>query len=301
MFFEGWSMQHARGAYAGHPFHPANNVNGIRGDVDGDGNALEIFTLDNPATFAVQKAYVRKVVETVNDLDNVLYEVSNETLRSSTEWQFRLIRFVREQEKRSGIKHPIGMTYQYRGGVNKTLFDSPADWISPNDKGGYRDDPPPTDGRKVILNDTDHLWGIGGTPDWVWKSFLRGYNVLFMDPYDGLTFGPGDPTKWEPIREALGQTRAWSERIDLATMTPQPALASTGYCLASLSEEPALLVYAPTSEAVKIDLREIDRPLNAEWFDPGSGQVTPLPVAPGADWLELAAPTQGPWLIHLRA
>ena len=208
---------------------------------------------------------------------------------------------MREQEKRSGIKHPIGMTYQYKGGVNKTLFDSPADWISPNDKGGYRDDPPPTDGRKVILNDTDHLWGIGGTPDWVWKSFLRGYNVLFMDPYDGLTFGPGDPTKWEPIREALGQTRAWSERIDLATMTPQPALASTGYCLASLSEEPALLVYAPTSEAVKIDLREIDRPLNAEWFDPASGQVTPLPVAPGADWLELAAPTQGPWLIHLRA
>lgn len=38
--------------------------------------------------------------------------------------------------------------------------------------------------RKVILVDTDHLWGVGGSPAWVWKSFLRGHNPIFMDPYD---------------------------------------------------------------------------------------------------------------------
>ena len=47
----------------------------------------------------------------------------------------------------------------------------------------YRHNPPTADGRKVILTDTDHLWGIGGDVPWVWKSFLRGLNPLFMDPY----------------------------------------------------------------------------------------------------------------------
>ena len=35
----------------------------------------------------------------------------------------------------------------------------------------YRQDPPPADGRKVSFPDTDHLWGHGGNPNWVWKCF----------------------------------------------------------------------------------------------------------------------------------
>jgi len=45
------------------------------------------------------------------------------------------------------------------------LFSSSADWISPNpdaEKLNYRTNPPAADARKVILTDTDHLWGIGG-------------------------------------------------------------------------------------------------------------------------------------------
>ena len=51
------------------------------------------------------------------------------------------------------------MTFQYKAGSNKALFDGPADWISPNGEGGYSDDPPVNDGRKVVLSDTDHLRG----------------------------------------------------------------------------------------------------------------------------------------------
>jgi hypothetical protein len=35
---------------------------------------------------AIQEAYVKKVIDTVNDLDNVLYEISNESRGSSDEW-----------------------------------------------------------------------------------------------------------------------------------------------------------------------------------------------------------------------
>ena len=38
----------------------------------------------------------------------------------------------------------------------------------------------------------------------MWKSFLRGLNPIFMDPYDGVTFGAGEPSKWEPLRRRPG-------------------------------------------------------------------------------------------------
>ena len=59
----------------GHPFHAANNVNGIgiTSIVD-----YQVLPLD-PRVQALQEAYIRKVVDTVHDLPNVLYEVANES------------------------------------------------------------------------------------------------------------------------------------------------------------------------------------------------------------------------------
>src|SRR4030095_2410155 len=58
-----------------HLFNPANNVQRINGDTNGDGHGAEAYDLSVPAITALQEAYVRKVVDTVNDLDNVLYEI----------------------------------------------------------------------------------------------------------------------------------------------------------------------------------------------------------------------------------
>jgi hypothetical protein len=43
-------------------------------------------------------------------------------------------------------------------------------WFNIQDRGASN--PPLNDGRKIIINDTDHLWGIGVDHQWVWKSFL---------------------------------------------------------------------------------------------------------------------------------
>ncbi len=78
MLFEGWGVQFAPRGWESHPFHRNNNINAIDGDLNGDGKGLEVYTLDDPAITALQKAYIRKVIDTVNDLDNVLYEISSE-------------------------------------------------------------------------------------------------------------------------------------------------------------------------------------------------------------------------------
>ncbi len=299
MLFEGWGLQFSPDGWRNHPMHPENNINGIDGDLDGDGKGLEVHSGRSEEITKLQQAYVRKVIDTVNDLDNVLYEISNENHPSSTEWQYGMIRFIKQYEKSKPEQHPVGMTFQYKGGSNETLMKSPADWISPNSEGGYRDDPPVGEGTKVIVTDTDHLWGIGGNSTWVWKSFLRGLNPIFMDPYDGAVLSNGfGKDKSEPIRKALGQVLTWSRRVDLATMTPRPELASSKYCLTNPGVE--YLVLLPKGDR-KLRLSLPAGRFKLTWFDTVTGTELEREAFSDKEGEKvLEAPFDGDVLLHLR-
>ena len=291
MLFEGWGVQFAPAAWDGHPFNSANNTSGINGDANTDGKGLEIHSLANPAITRIQQAYVKKAIDTVNDLDNVLYEISNENHPPSTKWQYHMIRFIKTYEKTKPKQHPVGMTFQYRGGRNRTLLDSPADWISPNHEGGYRDDPPPADGSKVVISDTDHLWGIGGNQAWVWKSFTRGLNPIFMDPYDGVVLAKRFDPQWEPVRRAMGYTLRLAKRANLAAMTPRGDLTSTKYCLADPGRE--YLVYAPDGGKATVNLAAATSEMTVEWFDPTTGKPIEADKTSGGARRQFTAPFEG--------
>ena len=301
MLFEGWGLQHLPQAWTSHPFHPSNNVQGLDGDADGDGRGLLTHTLKLPAVTRLQEAYVREVINTVNDLDNVLYEIINESGASSIPWQYHLIRFIKEYQQGKPQLHPVGMTFPYardakQRGTNARLFASPADWISPNpdaaDGYNYRTNPPPADGSKVILSDTDHLWGIGGNPDWVWKSFVRGHHPIFMDPYDNRVLGKAKPESWDPVRASLGQTRRLAERLELAALTPRADLASSRYCLADTGRQ--YVVYLPEGGQVEVDLSAATEPLAVEWITPVDGKREAGKPAAGGGKHTLQAPFRGP-------
>lgn len=284
MLFEGWGLQFSDKAFENHPFHPENNINGINGDANGDGSGVEIHTLGDPEITAIQEIYVDKVIETINKYDNVLYEISNENHPPSTSWQYHMIQFIKDTERDLPKQHPVGMTFQYKGGSNQDLFESPADWISPNPEGGYNGDPPPGDGRKVIITDTDHLWGIGGNYQWVWKSFLRGLNPIFMDPYDTKVLKRTyDPAWVEPLRRSMGYTLELAERMNLIQMIPEPELSTTGYCLAAKGNE--YLVYSPEGREWTLDLNGVTNSFKSEWIDPKSGETQEGPVVQGGGFV----------------
>jgi hypothetical protein len=270
MLFEGWGMQFVDDALKYHPFNRENNINGVHGDQNGDGKGLEIHELVIPEITEIQEEYVKKVIDTINEFDNVLYEISNENHPESTEWQYHMIKFIHDFEKDKPKQHPVGMTFQYKGGSNQTLFDSPADWISPNHEDGYRDNPPAADGKKVILNDTDHLWGIGGNRAWVWKSVCRGMNPIFMDPYDGVVLGKKFDPQWESIRQNLGYARQILERLNVTDMVPHDDLVSSGYCLAAPGSK--YLVYLPQGSEVNIDLTGHEGRFRVRWLNPENGE-----------------------------
>lgn len=302
MLFEGHCLQFADEGREFHPFHPDNNINGV-----GWKNWKEYYALGNPKILQLQEAYVRKVIDTVNDLDNVLYEICNEAGSYSTEWQYHMIRFVKSYEAKKRKQHPVGMTFQYQGGTNENLFNSPADWISPNPEGGYRDDPPPNDGRKVVLNDTDHLWGEGGNPRWVWKTFTRGHHPLFMDRIVALT---AKTVTWagrkaedipgaEEIRKAMGVTRGIAERVDLSSMLPLPALASSRYCLASPGKQ--YVVFVPGGGEVTVNLSGAKGKFQVEWVHPVEGAIQGSGVVEGSAQQTLKAPFAGDAVLLLTA
>lgn len=306
MFFEGWTIGNKRDRFKYHPFHRDNNVNGIDGDPNRDDRGREVHSLEIPAITKLQEAYIRRVIETVGDLDNVLYEIANESGNYSTEWQYHLIRFVKAVEANRPKQHPVGMTFQYTSdtkfrGTNQLLLDSPADWISPNKDAGewnYKDNPPPADGRKVIVPDTDHLGGIWGTATWVWKCFTRGHNPIFMDPYDGRVLDDGALPRWESVRTSLGLAHQLARRVNLGAMTPQGALASSGYCLAAAGKE--YVVYVPGGDSVTIDLTAAPGSFQVEWLDPREGRSRAGKGVAGAAKRTFQSPFDGDVVLHLK-
>src|SRR5215211_1661843 len=131
MLFEGFGLHLSLvpDNVEGHPFHAANNVNEIGITSIND---YQVLPLDARVQ-ALQEAYVRKVVDTVQDLPNVLYEVANESsgdgrldermaaalgltdldAGDSTAWQYWVMDVVRRRERERGYdEHPIGMTMQ---------------------------------------------------------------------------------------------------------------------------------------------------------------------------------------------
>jgi hypothetical protein len=251
MLFQGWSItDHGSGnPWVNHPYNGNNNINGVEGDLNGNGEGEEIHTLANSEILALQKTYVQKVMDTLNDLDNVLYEISNESPASSAAWQYHMVNFIREYERTKPQQHLIGMS---SGGgadaiTNEDIFAGPADWVAPNYRGGYRDNPPSSDGSKVVIVDTDHIFGIGGDGRWVWQSFLRGLHPIYMDDFG--------PQAWkEDARTAMGQTRTFAERVNMVHMRPLNNAASSKFCLANpASVKAEYLVYVPDGENVTVN------------------------------------------------
>jgi hypothetical protein len=312
MLFQGWSVdtksRQWENPWNGHPYHRQNNVNGIDGDPDVTGRGLSIHTLRSGDISTLQKRYVEKIVNTVNDLDNVLYEICNECDGNSLEWQSDMVRFIHRLESNLPKQHPVGMTALWPGGRNADLFRSPADWVSPLVDDGYDNDPPAADGVKVIIADTDHVFGIGGDRRWVWKSFLRGLNPIFMDPDDySWTLGPGSSAadtagdaRWSEVRRSMGYTAEFAARIDLASMRPRGDLCSPAFCLARVDgPSPEYLIYSPSGGRITIDLRSSPREMSVAWFDPKTGKTRTGDSVMGGAPVTVAAPFVGDAVVHL--
>jgi hypothetical protein len=307
--------------WTGSPFHRDNNINGIDGDTNQDGSGSEIETLNAVADriASIQKAYVKKVIDTLNDLDNVLFEISNEGGSTSKDWQYDLIRFIHAYERSKPKQHPVGMTAGFWpvAETKAVLRSSPADWVSyqfemkplKENEAFNVNDPFVADGHKVSIQDSDHWWVVEIYKNeqfgrsWVWKSFCRGHNPILMEHLPPRSFVAHDhqlsleDPGYIASRKAMGQTRRYAERMNLAAMTPSKEIASTTYCLANAGKE--YLVYLPSGGSVTVDLSAAQGELAVEWFDPVKDAAVGAGSIEGGSKRKLESPFSGDTVLYL--
>jgi hypothetical protein len=264
-----------------------NNVNPEMAGAFDAADGSTFFTADEGA-LEIQRSLVRRTVDELNDIENLVWEIINEAkMPESVQWQYDMIDYVRQYESTLTNQHLVGMTSSGWEAADIYLEDGPADWISPDNFTGYYEEGGPGDfTQKVVISDTDHLWTGWSNPEyaeamraWVWKTFTRGHNPIFMDSYDAdfcvdvggteiCNDGAVNPV-FDGVRDAMGATLAYAGRMDLAPMVPSDGLASTSYLLANPGVE--YLAYQPDSGPFTIDLAEGE--YGYEWFDPSAGSV----------------------------
>ena len=292
MFFNTWSLMYGEdkwNPFNGSPWKAGNNVNGINGDPRGTGSGADVQTLKDPAITAIQEAYVRRVVDALGDLPHILFEISNECANTAEAWawQYRMLDVAKRHQASRGFKHPVGITASAgwlgdRDLIAGRLADSAADWTSPDGE-PYKVDPPPADGAKVSIVDSDHVWGLGGqSVDWCWKVFTRGHNLLSMDSLKTPDIAgravstdttPEQAAGEDAAREGIRQTRMAAEMIDLRGVRSRGDLCSTGFALADPADGD-FVVYAPKGGPFTLDLSgAAGKRLAVRWVDTEAGTV----------------------------
>jgi hypothetical protein len=303
----------------GYPLTGTNNVNGID---DGGGTRAVTMTAPNAIT-AFQDAYVKKVIDTLNDLPNVLWIVSQEAPVDSKWWNRHLIALVRSYEAGKPLRHPIGYGALDGQRDDEELINSDADWVAPS----VRISPPRTCGGgrptcKVNINDSDHSYfGIWNDPpqvnrNYFWINFTNGNQTLFMDPYvvyyprekrnlcpdpvNGI--GSKPDARWENVRSTMGYIRGYAEHMNLAVMTPRGGLSSTGHALAAAdSARPEVLAYAPSGGAFTVDLSKVHGRIRVEWMSPATGRKSAGGDVAGGAVRTFTPPFKGDAVLYLSA
>lgn len=130
-FFSGEFLLRFRCPTDGYPFSGPNNINGVDDGYRGGSaeSAVRSVTMTAPDSItAFQDAYVKKTIDTLCDLPNVLWIVSEEAPIKSTWWNKHLISLVKDYEKGKRFQHPVGYgTLEKQD--DSILYNSDADWV----------------------------------------------------------------------------------------------------------------------------------------------------------------------------
>lgn len=287
--FQGWQIEDkgmAGDPWRYHPYELVNNINSVDGDQDNDGQGTEThYDTGANIVLSYQRTLVEAIINKLNGLDNVIYEISNEDFPSAanTGWQRDMVDYIHTHEASKPYRHPVGLTTQYPG--DSDMMDlSNAEWCC-YDGGKANSTHPASD--PVSFYDTDHVVGLTSNYPWIWESLCNGHGgAWYMDEWDGALYG-GDTRNnatYQLIRSNLGYALTQFKLLkNPLLMTPQPGLCSTGFCLArNHSTEAEYVCFQGGSGSFTLNLSTATGTLNIRWLRCSAGTVSTDTVSGGA-------------------
>jgi hypothetical protein len=290
---DAWMLKHPH-LWKLHAFHRDNNINGVDGDPRHTGQGTDgqqgFCSLGNPKALAFQKTYLRKLVETLGDFDNVLIEIANENYYSA-EWERHLCEFIRDHERTKSRQHvlmPLDLL-SHSSVVQK--WDPRIIRAALLEKRRL---------RQPLIFDTD--WIINKNDDQVrkamWTAALSGGHFNYMD--DSLEFRAKPvPDKRAALHRQLGHLAVFMKPLKPWQMQPDDTLVKSGFAFAMASTND-LVAYLPSGGSAALDLGRLNGKLTARWFNPRDGEFAEQFQAAGGQPREFQAPDTGDWVLLLK-
>jgi hypothetical protein len=294
-----------------HAYNVDNNVN----HVDGDPKRTSMSTdpeqgscsLGNDQVLEVEKAYLRRIVDAVNDFDNVLFEVSNENYYN-LEWELSIAKFVHDYEKSKPRQHlvmPLDLPDHDYGGVTygaEAKNDHTKSWKTWDLTQLHAKLLAARSLKQPLIYDTD---GIESDDNPVqrkgfWTAFVSGGHVNYTD----YSFQPeigGDERglRRAELRRQLGHLASFTRQVAFWEMHPADIVRSgDAYALASRREA---VVYLPSGGNVDVNLEGMPSSLRAKWYNPRNGLLSQPGTVPGGRTQSFEAPDRHDWVLYLQS
>jgi hypothetical protein len=313
MLFDGWDVENNGGEAAQFRFHPFdrhNNINGIGFYRSQD--AWRVLRTEteggSAAVWQIQKAYLHKVMDTLGEQPNVIYEVVNEAGPGANSWEEAIV--AEEQAYRSKLRyqHPIVRSYAVKGASNDALYASAAEGviIRVDQRNPPRQDPPVT-ANHVIFTDGDHNCGVcnGMSARELAQIVLSGNQYLIMDGWQSMAECYGaqdaDDGDYDPLRYTLGSLLRFLNSLDLSDVVPvRIAGHGDSYAMGQADNGYAVLV---TGGKEALDLSSSTRSYRLRWHDLKSHSLdlTDGGIVQGGREIVLSAPNADDHLAFLSA
>lgn len=207
------------------PMYAGNNVNGI-----GTCEREKAYTMQNGNLLPIQEAVTRKLVETLNPFDNVVFEICNEPYFGGVtlEWQAHIAGVITETEKRLPNRHlitqniansykkienpnPLVSIFNFHYANPKTVTDNLAlRRALGDDETGFRG----SDAETYRIEGWQFLMAGGALYD----NLDYGYTTASPEGNDQANHAPGSTTR--EIRDQLAILHAFFNAMDFVHMQP---------------------------------------------------------------------------------
>lgn len=295
---DAWMIKHPH-LWRLHAYHRDNNINGVDGDpknTDTGTDAQQGFcSLGNPKVLERQKAFICKVVDAVNEFDNIFFEIANENYYNA-DWELHLCKFIREYEQSKPKQHlvmPLNLpNHDYNGIKTWDLQRLHTNLLKARAL------------RQPLIFDTDGL----GCPDdstvrkAAWTAFTSGGHVSYLD--DSLQ--PGSEyrgnergTRRATLRQQLGNLARFTRQVPFWKMKAEDALvkAGTAFAMGSANE---VVAYLPQGGSIILDLTNLKGSLAYRWFNPREGKFGDQFRVEGGGQRPFQAPSRNDWALQVK-
>jgi hypothetical protein len=244
-----WGMKHDY-------YNGANNINGL------DASDNTNWHSPSHASFEYHKQVIRKVVDNLGDLPNIVYEISNEN-NTNANWERQLADYLTSYEASTGRSRHLVMprdlpNHDNAGGKTVDPVRSHTELVSNFSK------------NKVLIADNDG--GGSSTPlsrrNKAWAALTAGAHMSYfhsgMFKLDVLVSSDAS----DGMRYIGLTTKFMSDfNVDLRGMIPSDSLVSSGWALAKSGER--FIVYLRSGGSTTVS--NLPSSYTAHWFDPRTG------------------------------